>query len=52
MRCVVVTESWRVKTVRRNENFRKPETDFGVSVRINGNFVLLQLVAKLSFVKF
>jgi len=52
MRNFVVTESWRVKTLRRTENFRKPATDYGVSVRINGNVVSLQLVAKLSFVKF
>jgi hypothetical protein len=52
MRNFVVTDSWKVKTLRRTEIFRKPATDYGVSVRINGNVVSLQLVAKLSFVKF
>jgi len=33
-------------------NFRKPAKEFGVSIRVNGNVVLLQLVAKLYFVKF
>jgi hypothetical protein len=38
----VVTESWRTKTLGRAENFRKPETDFGVSISTNGNVFLLQ----------
>jgi hypothetical protein len=46
-----VTERWRVKMLGRTENFRKPATNFGVSISTNGNVVLLQLVAKLSFVK-
>jgi len=41
-----------VKTLRRTENFRKPATDYGLSIHINGNVVSLQPVAKLSFVKF
>jgi hypothetical protein len=52
MRSFVVTESWRVKTLGRAENFRKPATDFVVSVSTNGNVFLLQLFAKLSFVRF
>lgn len=47
-----MTESCRVKTMGTTENFRKTATDFGVSMSVNGNVVLLQLVAKLSFVKF
>ena len=47
-----VTESWRVKTLGRTENFRKPATDFGLSVSTNGYVILLQLFAKLSFVTF
>jgi hypothetical protein len=33
------------------KNFRKPATNFGVSININCIVVLLQLVAMLSFVK-
>jgi len=52
MRRFVVSESRRVKTVGRTENFRKASTNFGVSISVNGNVVLLEPVAKLSFVKF
>jgi hypothetical protein len=42
--------SWRVKTLRRAENFRKPGTGFGVSISTNGVHFITAF-AKLSFVK-
>jgi len=44
--------NFKKKTLETTVNFRKPAKEFGVSIRVNGNVVLLQLVTKLYFVKF